>query len=193
VLVIIIPRGGHNLGLRSVCQECQNSFQVVAVLDGSARVKSRAFQDSNRRVRKACAEIARANGKQYGRITTSFGPEGSSNFTPRCWFCLELYPQRAPPKCCQRPETKVLLVPALRINAQWAPSPPGGMFAFFASLFVSPIVCKSCNLVRAGTPSGEPAWRNTTGSNHARCNPPCDCRSCGTRPPGSCSYRADAR
>jgi hypothetical protein len=155
VLVIIIPRGGHNLGLRSVCQECQNSFQVVAVLDGSARVKSRAFQDFNRRVRKACAEIARENGKQYGRITTSFGPEGSSN--------------------CQRPETKVLLVLALRINAQWAPSPPGGMFAFSASLFGSPIVCKSCNLVRAGTPSGEPAWRNTTGSNHARCNPPCDC------------------
>ncbi len=26
----------------------------------------------------------------YGRIMTSFGPVGSSNFTPRCWFCFSV-------------------------------------------------------------------------------------------------------
>ena len=26
----------------------------------------------------------------YGRMKTSSGPEGSSNFTPRCWFCLRV-------------------------------------------------------------------------------------------------------
>src|SRR5437773_1494024 len=28
--------------------------------------------------------------KVYGRMTTSSGPEGKSNLTPRCWFCLNV-------------------------------------------------------------------------------------------------------